>query len=47
MPVKFKVSLPEPPPNSTDIDFSQKWRDERIAIDVDKLVYRWRSQEHH
>lgn len=45
MPVRFRMKLPDPPPNSTDIDFSQKWRDDRIAIDVDKLVYRWRSQE--
>ncbi|MEM1111891.1 MAG: ATP-binding protein [Pseudomonadota bacterium] len=47
MPVRFRVDPPSPPPNSTDIDFSQKWRDEDIAIDVDALVGRWRSQDHH
>jgi DNA helicase HerA-like ATPase len=46
MPVRFRVDMPEPPPNSTDIDYSQKWRDEGDAIDVNKLVNNWRSQEH-
>jgi DNA helicase HerA-like ATPase len=46
MPVRFMMDQPDPPPNSTDIDYSAKWRSESIAIDVDRLVSRWRSQDH-
>ena len=46
MPVRFRMGLPDPPPNSTDIDFSEKWRSDSIGIDVDGLVHRWRSQAH-
>lgn len=45
MPVRFRVDLPDPPPNSTDIDYSGKWRDANIEIDVDKLVNNWHTQE--
>ncbi len=45
MPVRFMVDLPNPPPNSTDIDYSGKWRSEDIQVDVDKLVHNWHTQE--
>jgi DNA helicase HerA-like ATPase len=45
MPVRFKVDMPDPPPNSTDIDYANKWRNDGGSIDVDKLVRNWRSQE--
>ena len=46
MPVRFRVDLPDPPPNSTDIDYSARWRSDGGDIDVNKLVKNWRSQEH-
>ena len=45
MPVRFKVNLPDPPPNSSDIDYSGKWRSSDVKIDVDKLVNNWHRQE--
>ena len=46
MPVRFRMRIPDPPPNSTDVDYSKKWRNDSIGIDVDRLVHRWRSQDH-
>jgi DNA helicase HerA-like ATPase len=46
MPVRFRVDMPAPPPNSTDIDYSGMWRSDKVeTIDVEKLVRNWRSQE--
>lgn len=45
MPVRFKVNLPDPPPNSTDIDYADKWRDGGAEVDVEKLVNNWHKQE--
>ncbi len=45
MPVRFRSDLPDPPPNSTDIDYGQKWRTGGGQIDVEKLVSNWHSQE--
>ena len=45
MPVRFRMNRPDPPPNSTDIDYSDKWRNESNDINVEKLVSNWRSQE--
>ncbi|KAA1192004.1 ATP-binding protein [Pseudohalioglobus sediminis] len=45
MPVRFRVDLPDPPPNSTDIDYSGKWRTEGDGVDVEKLVHNWHTQE--
>ena len=45
MPVRFRVDMPDPPPNSTDIDYSQKWRIEDTTVDVAKLVHNWHKQE--
>jgi len=44
MPVVFKVDLPDPPPNSTDIDYAGKWRDGGKEISVEKLVSNWQRQ---
>lgn len=45
MPVRFMVSIPDPPPNSTDVDYSGQWRNGGHDIDVNLLVQNWRSQE--
>ena len=44
MPVRFRVNLPEPPPNSTDVDYAGKWRDGGKQISVEKLVSNWHRQ---
>jgi DNA helicase HerA-like ATPase len=44
MPVRFKVDLPNPPPNSTDIDYAGKWRNGGQEISVEQLVSNWHKQ---
>lgn len=44
MPVRFRVALPDPPPNSTDVDYAGKWRDGGKEISVQKLVSNWHKQ---
>ena len=44
MPVRFKVNLPSPPPNSQDIDFGEKWQHDVEDINVSDLVDRWLTQ---
>tara|TARA_R110001592_G_scaffold363398_1_gene687915 strand:+ start:2810 stop:4456 length:1647 start_codon:yes stop_codon:yes gene_type:complete len=44
MPVRFRVNPPEPPPNSTDVDYAGKWRDGGKEISVEKLVSNWHRQ---
>lgn len=45
MPVRFRIDLPDPPPNSTDVDYSGKWRSAGVEIDVNRLVHSWHTQE--
>jgi hypothetical protein len=44
MPVRFRVDLPDPPPNSTDVDYAGKWRDGGEEISVEQLVSNWHKQ---
>lgn len=44
MPVRFQVNLPNPPPNSIDIDYSGKWRHGGKDISVKQLVNNWHKQ---
>jgi hypothetical protein len=44
MPVRFRITLPDPPPNARDIDYAGKWRDGREDISVESLVNRWHKQ---
>jgi DNA helicase HerA-like ATPase len=44
MPVRFKVDTPNPPPNSTDIDYAGKWSQGGKEISVEKLVSNWHKQ---
>lgn len=44
MPVRFQVTMPEPPPNSPSIDYATYWQEEDVHIDVDDLVHRWHKQ---
>ena len=44
MPVRFQMNLPNPPPNSTDIDYAGKWSKGGEEIDVELLVSNWHRQ---
>ena len=44
MPVRFQVTRPNPPPNSSDVDFATKWSKGGEEIDVDGLVNNWLNQ---
>lgn len=44
MPVRFQVNLPDPPPNSTDVDYAGKWRHGGKDIDVGEIVSNWHRQ---
>jgi DNA helicase HerA-like ATPase len=44
MPVRFKMNMPNPPPNSSDVDFAEKWSKGGEEIDVVQLVRNWHRQ---
>jgi DNA helicase HerA-like ATPase len=44
MPVRFQMNLPNPPPNSMDVDFAEKWSKGGEEIDVETLVRNWHRQ---
>jgi len=44
MPVRFQMNLPNPPPNSQDVDFATKWSKGGEEIDVEGLVSNWHKQ---
>ena len=44
MPVRLQVNMPSPPPNSQDIDYSEKWKAGVEDISVEDLVSRWHTQ---
>jgi len=44
MPVRFQMNLPNPPPNSQDVDFGEKWSKGGEEIDVELLVSNWHRQ---
>ena len=44
MPVRFKIDMPDPPPNSTDVDYAGKWRDGGKEFSVEPLVSNWHKQ---
>jgi DNA helicase HerA-like ATPase len=44
MPVRFQVNLPDPPPNSIDMDYAGKWRHGGEEIDVAQIVGNWHKQ---
>jgi hypothetical protein len=44
MPVRFRVGLPNPPPNSRDVDYAEKWNKGGEEIDVEALVSNWHRQ---
>ena len=43
--IRFRFYKPNPVPNSEDIDFFTKWKEDHDDLDVDEIVKRWRRQE--
>jgi hypothetical protein len=37
--------MPDPPPNSSSVDFFAQWSDGLDDLDVDDIVNRWRRQD--
>jgi hypothetical protein len=44
MPMRFKVTTPDPPPNAQDIDYAGMWKRGPTETDVDHIVDCWRRQ---
>jgi hypothetical protein len=44
MPVRFRVTMPDPPPNAQDIDYADMWSRGPQEIDVEHIVDCWRRQ---
>ncbi len=44
LPIRFQIYRPEPPPNSSDVDYYRNWKDGPQDLDVEGIVHRWRSQ---
>jgi DNA helicase HerA-like ATPase len=44
MPVRFQIDMPDPPPNSTDVDYAGKWHHGSADIDVESVVQNWHQQ---
>ena len=46
LPLRLKVNLPDPPPNSQNVDYAGKWsKASSRGVDVDDIIERWRYQK--
>jgi len=45
LPTRVQFWMPDPVPNSEDVDFYDKWINGPEDLDVEKIVDRWRRQE--
>lgn len=44
LPVRFQIYRPDPPPNSSDIDYFKHWKEGPQDLDVEGIAHRWRRQ---
>lgn len=44
LPIRFQFYRPDPPPNSSDVDYYKNWKDGPEDLDVEGIVHRWRRQ---
>lgn len=44
MPVRFRVTMPDPPPNAQSIEFAEMWKSGPEDTDVEHIVDCWRKQ---
>lgn len=45
LPLRLKITLPNPPPNSSSIDYAGEWTRGPEEISVEDIVDRWRRQK--
>jgi hypothetical protein len=45
MPVRFRVTMPDPPPNAQSIEYAQMWKSGPEETDVEHIVECWRNQQ--
>jgi uncharacterized protein len=45
LPTRVQFHMPNPPPNSDDVDFHDKWINGPDDLDVESIVNKWRRQE--
>jgi hypothetical protein len=45
VPTRLQFAMPNPSPNSDDVDFYEKWKEGPTDLDVAEIVRRWRTQE--
>jgi hypothetical protein len=45
MPVRFRVTMPDPPPNAQSIEYADMWKSGPEDIDVEHIVDCWRRQQ--
>lgn len=45
MPLRVQIFMPNPPPNSSSIDYAGQWHHGPAEISVEDLVDRWRRQD--
>ncbi|MDH3979201.1 MAG: ATP-binding protein [Gammaproteobacteria bacterium] len=45
LPTRVQLFKPDPPPNSSSVDFYQHWSSGLEDLDVDDIVNRWRRQD--
>ncbi len=45
LPLRVQITMPDPPPNSSNIDYAGEWLNGPDEISVEDIVDRWRRQE--
>jgi hypothetical protein len=45
LPLRVQITMPDPPPNSSNIDYAGEWLNGPEDISVEDVVDRWRRQE--
>jgi len=45
LPIRLHVTMPDPPPNSSNIDYAGQWVRGPEEISVEDVVERWRKQK--
>jgi DNA helicase HerA-like ATPase len=46
LPLRLKITMPDPPPNSSSIDYAGQWARGPEEVSVEDMVDRWRRQRH-
>ena len=46
LPIRMHITMPDPPPNSSNVDYGSEWVRGPEEISVEDIVDRWRKQRH-